>query len=165
MSELERLAPITHAESHKAGRWFLAMLLATAGVVIAGLAAFNMWGRTGSKTRILDHASVTAPKSVTTVRLQLTGMECGMCAVHIQEVLGAVPGVVSVKANHETGVAEVMCDAADPGAMSHRIADAIAATNKYGIAEPGSSAPAAGANGEASDTHSDSNDGGSKPSS
>lgn len=131
MSEdFKRLAPITHAENAGAGRWFVLALLLIAGGFAAVLFTGNRMARVQTEAR----AAARKQLAHTALRLKVTGMECSMCEIEIQEKLGAVPGVKSVKADHETGDIDVVCDGINPARMSELLAEALAET-KYRVAD------------------------------
>lgn len=159
MTDWKKIAPITHAETEGPGRRFVLGLVVVLVCIPVVMMAMRAWVTPVIDKKMADNAAAEAERTARgethTISLHINGMECAMCAVHIEEVIGKVAGVKSVKADFETGNTEVVCHGTDTSAISAAIAEAVAAT-KYTIG-PAESAPDAPATGEASA------DGGTKP--
>ncbi len=146
MTDWKNIAPITHAETERAGRRFVWQLAAFLVCIPLVMIAMRVWIAPwierqtgpvkGSPFSGLAGPGVaaTADAPERTVTLFIHGMECAMCAVQVEEALGKVPGVRSVSADFESGRTELTCRASDPAAMSAAIAEAISKT-KYTIAD------------------------------
>jgi Cd2+/Zn2+-exporting ATPase len=74
-----------------------------------------------------------------TIRLTVTGMTCANCARHVQEALGAVPGVASVTVNFISQQARV--ELAEPPATPAQLLAAVTAAG-YTATLAGKAAPA-----------------------
>lgn len=133
MDDLKRIAPITYAETARAGRWFVVALVGF-GLVMSGL--LFVANRLAARGSLAKEASKNASAPVAnlapahTIRLSIDGMECYMCALEIQEKFSKVPGVTGVKADFETGDTTIQCRAQDVRALSRLLAEALADT-KY----------------------------------
>jgi copper chaperone CopZ len=136
MSEWKKIAPITHAETDGPGRRFVIGLVIFLICIPVAMLAMRAWVAPLIERKNAETAAAemerTARGQTHTVSLHINGMECAMCAVHIEEVIGKVAGVKSVKADYETGTTEVVCHGSDTAAMSAAIAEAVAGT-KYTI--------------------------------
>ncbi len=133
MEDLKRIAPVTYAETARAGRWFVAALIGF-GLLMSGLlfVANRLAARGSSSEEAPKGMSASAASSAPahTIRLSIDGMECYMCALEIQEKFSKVPGVTGVKADFETGDTTIQCRAQDVRALSRLLAEALADT-KY----------------------------------
>lgn len=136
MSEWKKIAPITHAETDGPGRRFVVGLVIFLICIPVAMVAMRAWVAPRIEKQIAESAAAEAERGARgqthSVSLHINGMECAMCAVHIEEVIGKVPGVKSVKADYETGNTVVVCHGSDTAAMSAAIAEAVAGT-KYTI--------------------------------
>lgn len=153
MKDWEKIAPITHAETERAGRRFVWQLAGFLVCIPLAMIAMRVWVApiiesktgpavgspfgSGAGLNALAGPGIGKAKpdaEAKTVALFVHGMECAMCAVQVEEALGKVPGVESVKADFETGRTEITCRTADTAAISAAIAEAISKT-KYTIGE------------------------------
>lgn len=137
MTDWKTIAPITHAETEGPGRrfvWGLAAFLVCIPITMICLRVFV--------APIVDAKVAEKPGNTHTIVLNIDGMECAMCAVKVEEAIGAVKGVKSVKANFETGRTEIICNVLDTASISEAIARAVA-TTEYTIAgtKPDGAAP------------------------
>lgn len=148
MSEWKKIAPITHAETDGPGRRFVVGLVIFLVCIPVAMLAMRAWVAPLIEKKNAETAAAemerTARGQTHTVSLHINGMECAMCAVHIEEVIGKVAGVKSVKADYETGNTEVVCHGSDTAAMSAAIAQAVAGT-KYTIGPAPEDSPEADA--------------------
>jgi copper chaperone CopZ len=133
VSEWKRIAPITHAETDGPGRRFVWGLAAVLVCIPLTMLAMRKWALPiVEKKQAEQRAAIPTTGQLHTITLDIHGMECAMCAVHVEEAIGKVPGVKSVKADFETGKTEVICQAPDTAQLAAAIADAVA-TTKYTI--------------------------------
>ncbi|MBT8241387.1 MAG: cation transporter [Acidimicrobiia bacterium] len=78
-------------------------------VMVGGLIMFPKWGPVVFNRT--DRAPLVVPSdSVKAMTLDIEGMTCEMCVVHVVRELRDVPGVVSVRASYERGTAELQVD-------------------------------------------------------
>jgi copper chaperone CopZ len=138
MTDWKHIAPITHAETHGPGRRFVIGLALFLFVLPLAAIGVRQW----ALPRLQAQQAAAKPAAtgpLHTISLDIHGMECAMCAVHVEEAIGKVPGVKSVKADFETGKTDVICQGPDTAALATAIAQAVA-TTKYTIAAPDSTA-------------------------
>lgn len=147
MTDWKTIAPITHAETERAGRRFVWQLTAFLVCIPLVMIAMRVWvapwieqqtgpakGSPFSGVAGPGIGTATAGAPERTITLYVHGMECAMCAVQVEEALGKVAGVSSVKADYETGKTDIICRTEDSGSMSAAIAEAIGKT-KYTIGD------------------------------
>ncbi|MFM9957506.1 MAG: heavy-metal-associated domain-containing protein [Phycisphaerales bacterium] len=148
MTDWKNIAPITHAETERSGRRFVWQLAAFLVCIPITMIALRTWvapwieKKTGpvqgspfaglAKPAADAADTTTAATAPRTINLYVHGMECAMCAAHVEEEIGKVPGVQSVKADYETGKTEVVCRASD--AVAAAIAQSLVNT-KYTISD------------------------------
>lgn len=133
MEHWKTSAPITHAETANGGRQFVwGMVLFLASIPVA-LVALRTWVYPWAEAR--EKAAEFEGGPERTFTLHVSGMECAMCAVHIEETLGKLAGIKSVKADDQSGTCTIVTRAKDTGRLAASIADALAGTNKYAVVD------------------------------
>lgn len=134
MDHWKTSAPITHAETAKGGRqfvWGMAIFLVCIPLTMVALRTwFYPWLEAREKIAQFEGG----PER--TFTLHISGMECAMCAVHIEETLGKLPGVKSINADDEAGTCTIVTNAKDTGLLAASIADTLSKTNKYAVVDP-----------------------------
>lgn len=90
------------------------LLLATALVLAIAFFPSYVGALVGAGQPSPAHATAAPPSRLRTMTLEIEGMTCEGCSVHVRKALAAVPGVESAEVRFEEATARVRFDAGSP---------------------------------------------------